>query len=106
MAKNLNEVSALLAGLETGIHSDLEIAVASRTAEYLAMDPTVASLDEARELISAFQRDAARRPMFAWWLVLIFPINPRNADDGHYSGTTHSRRSYCRSAKGPILRRP
>jgi hypothetical protein len=60
MAKSLNEVSALLAGLETGIHSDLEIAVASRTAEYLAMDPTVASLDKARELVSAFQRDAAR----------------------------------------------
>lgn len=60
IAKSLNEVSALLAGLETGIHSDLEIAVASRTAEYLAMDPTVASLDKARELVSAFQRDAAR----------------------------------------------
>jgi hypothetical protein len=60
MAKNLSEVSMLLGGLETGIHSDLEIAVASRTAEYLAMDPTVRSLDKARDLVSAFQRDAAR----------------------------------------------
>jgi hypothetical protein len=59
-AKSLNEVSALLGGLETGIHSDLEIAVASRTAEHLAMDPTVGSLDKARMLVSAFQRDAAR----------------------------------------------
>ena len=60
IAKNLSEVSALLGGLETGIHSDLEIAVASRAAEYLAMDPTVGSLDKARELVSTFQRDAAR----------------------------------------------
>jgi hypothetical protein len=59
-AGNLNEVSTLLGGLETGIHSDLEIAVASRAAEYLAMDPTVGSLDKARELVSTFQRDAAR----------------------------------------------
>jgi hypothetical protein len=60
MAKNLGEVSVLLGGLETGIHSDLEITVASRTAEYLAMDPTVGSLEKARELVSAFQQDAAR----------------------------------------------
>jgi hypothetical protein len=59
-AKSLNEVSALLGGLKPGIHSDLEIAVASRTVEYLAMDPTVGSLDKARELVSAFQRDDAR----------------------------------------------
>jgi hypothetical protein len=60
MAKNLGEVSVLLGGLETGMHSDLEIAVASRTVECLAMDPTVGSLDKARELVSAFQRNAAR----------------------------------------------
>jgi hypothetical protein len=60
MAKNLGEVSVLLGGLETGIHSGLEITVASRTAEYLAMDPTVGSLEKARELVSAFQQDAAR----------------------------------------------
>jgi hypothetical protein len=60
MAKNLNEVSALLGGAETGIRSDLEIVVASRMVEYLAMDPTVDSRDTARELVSAFQRDARR----------------------------------------------
>jgi hypothetical protein len=59
-ARNLNEVSALLGGLETGIHSDVEIAVASRTAKYLAMDPSVGSFEKARELVSAFQQDAAR----------------------------------------------
>jgi hypothetical protein len=59
-AGNLNEVSTLLGGLETGIHSDLEIAVASRTAEYLAMDPTVGSLDKARAFVSRFQRDTVR----------------------------------------------
>jgi hypothetical protein len=59
-AKNLGEVSLLLGGLETGIHSDLEIAVATRTAEYLALDPAVGSLAKAQELISSFQQDAAR----------------------------------------------
>ena len=60
MAKSLNEVSALLAGLETGIHSDLEIAVASRIAKYLALDPSVSSLTKAQELISSFRQEAAR----------------------------------------------
>jgi hypothetical protein len=60
IAKNLSEVSALLGGLETGIRSELEITVASHTVEYLAIDPTVSSVDKAHELVSAFQRDAAR----------------------------------------------
>jgi hypothetical protein len=59
-AKNLSEASALLGGLETGIHSDLEIAAASHVVECLAMDPTVGSLGKAEELVSSFQRDAAR----------------------------------------------
>jgi hypothetical protein len=59
-AKNLSEVSVLLGGIETGIHSNLEIAVASRAAKYLALDPTVGSLAKAQELISSFQQDAVR----------------------------------------------
>jgi hypothetical protein len=59
-AKNLSEVSILLGGLETGIHSDLEMAVASRAAEYLALDPTIGSQAKARRLISSFRQDAAR----------------------------------------------
>jgi hypothetical protein len=59
-AKNLNEVAALLGGLQTGIHSDLEIDVTSRIVEYLAMDPAVGSRNKARELVSAFRRDARR----------------------------------------------
>jgi hypothetical protein len=60
MAKNLNEVGQPLGGLETGIHSDLEIAVASRMAECLALDPTVRSQAKAQQLISSFRQDAAR----------------------------------------------
>jgi hypothetical protein len=59
-ANNLSEVSALLSGLQTGMRSELEIAVASQVIEYAAMDPTVGSLDKARELVSAFQQEAAR----------------------------------------------
>jgi hypothetical protein len=59
-AKNLSEASALLGGLETGLHSDVEIAVASRAAEYLAMDPGVGSVRKAQELIASFNREAVR----------------------------------------------
>jgi hypothetical protein len=59
-AKNLSEASVLLGGLETGLHSDVEIAVTSRAAEYLAMDPGVGSVGKAQELIASFNREAAR----------------------------------------------
>lgn len=59
-AKNLSEVSVLLGGIETGIHSDVEIAVASHAVEYLALDPTVGSRAKAQQLISSFRQDAAR----------------------------------------------
>ena len=51
MANNLSEVSRLVAGLETGIRSDLEIAVASRVANLLSIDPTVGSQSKAQELL-------------------------------------------------------
>jgi hypothetical protein len=59
-AGNLSEISILLGGLEAGLHSDLEIAVSSRIAQYLALDPAVGSLARAQELISSFQQEAAR----------------------------------------------
>jgi hypothetical protein len=60
VANNLSEASALLGGLQTGIRSELEITVTSQAIEYLALDPSVGSFDKARELVSAFQREAAR----------------------------------------------
>jgi hypothetical protein len=59
-AKSLNEAVLTLGGLETGLHSDLEIAVATRIAKYLALVPGVSSLTEAQELISSFRQEAAR----------------------------------------------
>jgi hypothetical protein len=59
-AKNLSEASLLLSGIETGFHSDLEIAVASRAVQYLALDPSVGSVEKAQKHISLFQQDAAR----------------------------------------------
>jgi hypothetical protein len=58
MAKNLSEASALLSGLETGVRSDIEIAVASRVQNLMALDPTIGSLDSARAMLSSFQRYA------------------------------------------------
>jgi hypothetical protein len=59
-ARSLNEASLILGGCETGFHSALEIAVASRIAQYLALLPGVNSLAEAQELISSFRQEAAR----------------------------------------------
>jgi len=59
-ARSLNEASLILGGFETGFHSALEIAVASRIAQYLALLPGVNSLAEAQELISSFRQEAAR----------------------------------------------
>jgi hypothetical protein len=59
-AKSLNEAVLTLGGFETGLHSDLEIAVATRIAKYLALVPGVSSLTEAQELISSFRQEAAR----------------------------------------------
>jgi hypothetical protein len=58
-AHNLNEVSRLLGGLETGIRSDLEIAVASRVASLLSMDPTVGP-QSGQELLRSFRVEADR----------------------------------------------
>jgi hypothetical protein len=59
MANNLSEVSRLLGGLETGIHSDLEMAVSSRVANLLSMDPTVGS-HSAQDLLTSFRAEADR----------------------------------------------
>lgn len=59
MANNLSEVSRLLGGLETGIHSDLEMAVSSRVANLLSMDPTVGS-QSAQDLLTSFRAEADR----------------------------------------------
>ncbi len=48
-ARNLNEAAVTLGGFETGLHSGLETAVASRIARYLAVVPGVSSLAEAQE---------------------------------------------------------
>jgi hypothetical protein len=59
-ARNLNEAAVTLGGFETGLHSGLEIPVASRIARYLAVVPGVSSLAEAQELISSFRHEATR----------------------------------------------
>lgn len=59
MANNLSEVSQLLGGLEEGIRSDLEIAVASRVTNLLSMDPTMRS-ESAQELLRSFRAEADR----------------------------------------------
>ena len=59
-AENLTKVSKFLSGHETGIRTPVEIEVTSQTAKFLALDPTVGSLAKAQELITAFQKEAAR----------------------------------------------
>ncbi len=58
IAKNLGEISTLLSGLETGVHSDLEIAVASRIRALMAENPTIGSPDAAQAVLNSFRRNA------------------------------------------------
>lgn len=59
MANNLNEISQLMSGLETGIRDRFETAVASQVAKFLALHPAVGSSSKAHELMTSFHRDAA-----------------------------------------------
>lgn len=58
LAKNLAEVASLLAGLGTGIRSDLEIETTSRVLNLLALNPAIGSPESAREMLGAFRHDA------------------------------------------------
>jgi hypothetical protein len=59
IANNLSQTSRLLRGLETGIRSDLEIAVSSRVADLLSMEPTIHSRS-AQDILRSFCADADR----------------------------------------------
>jgi hypothetical protein len=58
-AQNLKEASRLLRGLETGIRSALEIAVASRVVGLLSMDPTI-GVQSGQGLLRSFCEEADR----------------------------------------------
>jgi hypothetical protein len=60
MASSLSEISVVLRALEPGLSRRLEVEVATRVAEYLALDPTVGSREKAEELLSALQQNAAQ----------------------------------------------
>lgn len=57
-AKKLDDVSEVLRGLEEGLVSNLDIAVASELAKYLALEPSVGL--KPRQIISEFRQDASR----------------------------------------------
>jgi hypothetical protein len=58
-ANNLSEVSRLLSGLETGFRSSLEMAVSSRVADLLSLDPTIRS-QSSQESLRSFCVEADR----------------------------------------------
>jgi hypothetical protein len=59
IANNLSDASRLLSGLESGLRSSLEIAVASQVAKLLSMDPTLGS-QSASQLLGSFRVEADR----------------------------------------------
>jgi len=88
MAKNLSEASALLSGLETGLRSDIEIAVASRVQNLLALDPTIGSLESARAMLGSFRRYAASRTL-AWLPLPTYQVVSKSAVAKQTTGTIH-----------------
>jgi hypothetical protein len=60
IGRDLTEVSTALDALNTGFHASFDIEVAHLLARYLAMDPTIGSLDRAKDLLAALQAHAAQ----------------------------------------------
>ena len=60
MSKELKKATKILSGHETGLHEIHDIAVASRLAMILALDPEVGSRQQADKLIASFRGDAAK----------------------------------------------
>jgi hypothetical protein len=105
-AKSLNEVVLTLGGFETGLHSDLEIAVATRIGKYLALVPGVSSFARRKNSFHHFGRRLLGLRTFAWWLVRICLIDPENADAGRWIGATISRHSCWTSPTRLMLNQP
>jgi hypothetical protein len=57
---SLGEAARTLQGHETGFHTDIEIEIVSQIKNYMALDPTVGSVEKADDLITSLQRDAAK----------------------------------------------
>jgi hypothetical protein len=89
MAKNLGEASALLSGLETGVRTDIEIAVASRVQNLMALNPTIGSRDSARAILGS---SVSHTP--AWLPQRTFRVFPKSAAEKRKTGTIPLRRSY------------
>jgi hypothetical protein len=60
ISEQLDGCATTLGALETGLHQDTDIAVASQLTRFLALNPEIGSIEKGRALLSAFQSDAAR----------------------------------------------
>jgi hypothetical protein len=60
MGQNLAEIAATLDAINTGFRAHFDIEVAHLLAQYLAHDPTVGSLDAAKDLLASLQMHAAQ----------------------------------------------
>ncbi|SRR6266849_9367673 len=60
IGRNLTEISTALDALNTGFHAEFDIEVAHLLARYLAVDPTIGSLDRAKGLLASLQAQATQ----------------------------------------------
>ncbi len=60
IGRNLTEIAKALEALNTGLRADFDIQVALLLARYVAMDPTVGSLDRAKDLLGSLQTQASQ----------------------------------------------
>jgi len=60
LGRTLDEVARTLAGGETGLRDVLDIELIVQLVDRMKLDPTVGSVDRAKELISSFQQAATR----------------------------------------------
>jgi hypothetical protein len=60
IGQHLTEISSALDALNTGFHATFDVEVAHLLARYLTMDPTIGSLNKAKDLLASLQAQAAQ----------------------------------------------
>jgi hypothetical protein len=60
MGISFDEAARTLRGHQTGFHTNVEIEIVSQIKNYLALDPTIGSVEKADDLITPLQRDAVK----------------------------------------------
>jgi hypothetical protein len=60
ISAQLDEIARVLSSHETGLRNAQDIEIVSQLAEWMALDPSVGSIEEAKELLTSFAQQASK----------------------------------------------